>query len=268
MSIEVKEEFGKIMEGYRTNSKREPVRTIIYGAFGTGKTTCAVTGRPPILVHSFDPGGTKSVGSSDLIDNNLLALDRRYENEDPSNPTAYSKWGDEMNRLRRGGLCDKIGTFVLDSFTKYSEYAMNKVLMSSKTDFQGVAQLQDYNRLIATVKRDISVICSLPCDVVMTAHIDTDKDEITGRIETEMLAVGKLKRYVPLMFDEMYVSQVKNTSGGGKFELLTRSNGICKARTRIGSGKFDMFEEPNLMKLYDKAGLNASGVNNNTKGGE
>ena len=255
MAIDVKKEFSEIMGAYKGDDGREPIRTIIYGEFGTGKTMCSITGRTPILVHSFDPGGSKSIKDSPLIASSDLAIDRRFEVEDPNSPTAYTLWGNEFNRLNKAGAFNSIGTFVMDSFTTYSQLVMNKTLLSSSSNWKGVPTQQDYNRMMGAVRRDIQVITSLPCDIVLTAHIDLEKDEVSGVTKTEMLVVGKLKRYIPLLFDELYVSLSNNTSKGIKYQLLTQNDGNYQARTRIGKGKFGKYEEPNLNDLYKKAGV-------------
>jgi len=59
---------------------------------------------------------------------------------------------------------------------------------------------------------------------------------------------------IPSKFDEFYYLSAKEENGKIIRRLLTTINGKHEARTRIGSGKFDMYEEPDIKKLLKKAG--------------
>ena len=65
---------------------------------------------------------------------------------------------------------------------------------------------------------------------------------------------GKLSEKVPLVFDEKYVTRVKSSSSGVSYELLTRNDGYYKAETRMGGGKFEHSETPDIRALLRKAG--------------
>ena len=93
-----------------------------------------------------------------------------------------------------------------------------------------------------------------PCHVFVTGHIGLMKDEVSGKMETGLLMYGKLSEKVPLVFDEKYVTRVKSSSSGVSYELLTRNDGYYKAETRMGGGKFDPAETPNVKALLRKAG--------------
>ena len=67
-----------------------------------------------------------------------------------------------------------------------------------------------------------------------------------------MLA-GKLSEKVPLVFDEKYVSLVKNSSGGVNHTLLTKNDGYYKAETRMGGSRFEQNEKPDINALLRKA---------------
>ena len=47
-------------------------------------------------------------------------------------------------------------------------------------------------------------LLSLPCNVIFTAHIATEKDETTGQILRTPLMTGKLKNELPIYFAEVY----------------------------------------------------------------
>jgi len=76
--------------------------------------------------------------------------------------------------------------------------------------------------------------------------------------------VGKLKVRGPILFDEIYMAVTKATSKGAEYSLLTRNTGLYKARTRLGKGKFETYEQQDIKALLQKAGWESG----DKKGGE
>ncbi len=68
-------------------------------------------------------------------------------------------------------------------------------------------------------------------------------------------SIPSLKINVPLLFDEIYVAQSRDTSKGAEYKLLTQSTGRHEARTRIGGGVFDKEEPQDIKALMKKAGM-------------
>jgi hypothetical protein len=117
-----------------------------------------------------------------------------------------------------------------------------------------VPQQQDYLLQQITMVNLIKDLVNLPCDVVMTGHIGTDKDEVTGKMVASLFVSGKLTIKIPMLFSELYVATTKQTSKGVEYKLLTTTDGLYQARTRVGGGLFQDFEEPNIKALLKKAG--------------
>jgi hypothetical protein len=169
-------------------------------------------------------------------------------------PTSFELWDREYHRRKREGYFDQIGTYFLDSATTWASAAMNVVLKKSNR-LGGPPFQQDYLPAMSMIENAIKDMTTLPCDVILTAHLDVDKDEATGRMFVGPLFVGKLKQRIPLLFDELYCAQTKNTSAGVVYSLLTRSDGIFKARTRLGKGGlYEANEKPDIKALLKKAG--------------
>lgn len=252
MPLDIKKEFEEIRKMYDSQAQQKSFNALIYGDFGTGKTRLLKTCRLPVHVDSFDPGGTKTI-RDDIAGGKVLA-DVRYEVEDPMKPTAFALWDKEYHRRKRDGYFEQIGTYVIDSATTWASAAMNVVLQKASR-LGGPPYQQDYLPAMSMIENAIKDMATLPCDTILTAHLDVDKDEATGRMFVGPLFVGKLKQRIPLLFDELYCAQTKNTSAGVVFSLLTRSDGIFKARTRLGKeGLFLTNEEPNIKALLKKAG--------------
>lgn len=252
MAIDIKKEFADIQAMYNGQAQQATFSALVYSDFGAGKTEFTKTGRRPIHNDSFDPRGTKTV--RDEIAAGWYLADTRFEIEDPMKPSAFELWDREYHRRKREGYFDYIGTYVIDSATTWSSAAMN-VILKKAGRCGGSPQQNDYLPAMTMIENAIKDMLTLPCDVILTAHLDVDKDEATGKMFVGPLFVGKLKQRIPLLFDELYNLQVKRTAKGDEYQLLTRGDGIFKARTRLGKGGiFEAIEKPDIKGLLKKAG--------------
>ena len=253
MAIDATKEFAELQRMYKEQVQNKTFNAIIYGPMGSGKTHLLRTCRLPIFVDSFDPGGSKT--NSTIIEAGNMFVDTRWELEDPEKPGAFEAWDKEYDRRKRGEFFKQIGTYVIDSATTWAQTIMNVIL--KKAGRAGTFPFQqDYGPAMSILENAVRDFTSLPCDCILTAHEDIDKDEISGRMFVGPLFWGKLKGRLPLLFDEIYHAETKEKSGGViSYQLLTRSTGLVKARTRIGSGKFETYEPQDITALVKKAGL-------------
>lgn len=251
--IDLQQYRKEISEQYESNARTRTFNAIVYGEMGTGKTQLITTCPGPVLVHSFDPGGMITV--RDEIASGHIIADTRFENDTPKAPFVYQLWEKEFERLKREKIFEQVGTFVLDSATTWAQAIMNEILRRSGRPGT-FPQQNDYGPQMQCIENAIQEFTSLPCNTMLICHPDTDKDEIQGRLFAYPMLTGKLKRRIPVKYDECYVSITKNSAQGTNYFLLTQPDGIYTARTRLGrKGTFEKFEEPNIRNLLKKAGL-------------
>lgn len=256
MSLDIKKELGDLQTMYKDNARTGTYKSLIYGPMGSGKTNCLKTARLPVLVHSFDPGGTTTL--RDEITAGKVFADTRFEVEDATNPTAFVAWDKEYHRLKAGGMFDKIGTYCIDSATTWSGAAMNVTLKKAGRP-ASTPQQNDYLPTMVLLENAIKDITSLPCDIILICHEDTDKDEASGKMFVGPLFIGKLKYRIPILFDEIYYACTKESSAGVTYYFLTRATGLYKARTRLGKGGlFETYEKQDIKELLKKAGYDTS----------
>ncbi len=254
-TLNVETEWAKVTANYETN-KSKKADIIVIGHSGVGKTHLLRTCPQPVYVDSFDKGGSRGV-LSDMIDQGRIAVDDRWEIDDGLNPTAFKGWDDNFTRLMRSNFFDSIGTYAVDSMTSLSDAIMRKVLKDAgrankKPDFY-----EDYPAHHRIIRDAIMMIWSLPCYTILTGHIDVMQDSITGGIISSLMLPGKSAAKVPIHADEVYILEVKETKEGLERTLLTHNTGKLRARTRMGSRKFDIREPANIRALIKKAGFNA-----------
>lgn len=257
--MDINIEIAKLRETYSKKNYGSEFKLLGYGNKGSGKTTLIATGRRPIFIDSFDKGGTLSI--KEAIDAGWIIADVRWEEDDPLQPTAYTEWNRVFQERRRAKFFDQFGTYAMDSFTMFSQVALNQVLKKAGRA-GGIPQTgkgvdNDYIVQMLYIETAMAQILSLPCDVILTCHPDIEKDEESGRIiSVGPLITGKAKQRIPLAFSEMYYLKTDPKTDGIIYSMLTRLTNVYKASTRLGrGGRFDMYEKPDIKALLKKAGL-------------
>lgn len=226
------------------------VSFLICGKVGTGKTKILATAPKPVLIHSFDPGGTKSI-TSELASGEIII--ESFENEEDTSPTEYLRWGKHFDSLRRSGffkqLAEKGGTFCVDSATLWGEAALNVYSRGRK------ASPLNYMEQQLLIRDATKAIVNLPCHTILTAHIEPVRDEDDGKIMGhDIIMTGKNRTKVPMLFDEIYVMDVNETRQGKEYRVLTSSKSKYTARTRIGAGILNEYEPANISEILKKCG--------------
>lgn len=229
-------------------------RVLLYGGAGTGKTYSLRTFRLPLMVDSFDPGG--SICLSDYVAEGKALVRSAYEKEDWDKPTAFDAWCRDFDSAHSAGIFSQVGTYCLDSATTWAQAAMNVVLKKAGRAGQ-VPQQNDWYPQMIMLEKALRKIMDLPCDVVFIFHEDTEKDEILGSLKRGILATGKLKTRIPILFSEFYYAKTQRTSKGTEYMWQTQSDSQLYARSRnasIAKVKIDATEPADFRKLAIKWG--------------
>jgi phage nucleotide-binding protein len=225
----------------------EDLKVLVYGDSGTGKT-CFACGFPgPIMVLDFD-NKVSSAAAHYAGTDQLGQID--YENFAPVDEKGTS--GERANILLGEIKKDlKYKTIVLDSLTTFGDEMMkylmriNPGIKRNTTRGVQLPTLQDYGLARGFFKAFIQELLNIPCNIVVTAHIQIDKDEHTGAIVRSPMFAGKLAKELPIYFSEVYVSSVKDN----KYMAQTQSDYKFSCRTQIkGLGKDVPLEYAALVK--------------------
>lgn len=229
---------------YSTKQDNRKAKILLYGEWGTYKTTIAATAPRPILYHGFDPGGEKVKHIQDGVDDGSIIVDAEWQSRVMNeSDTKFSKWNKEYNGLKKDGVFDEIGTYVVDSLTTLQKLVVDASVESNKRNKQiskkmpfKVPQMRDYGVQDSAMEFVLSDILDRPCHVIVIAHAEVNeqansKGEIT-KIEHRPLITGKkLRGKLPMLFDEIWVTYLRGSTG----KVLTHPKGMYHARTRLGS---------------------------------
>lgn len=252
--LKVRKKAEELRKLYNEDPRNASFNALVLGESGSGKTFLLRTCRKPVHVDVFDPGGAK--GLHDLIEKGEVIADTRYGNEDPRRPTAFKAWMAEMRERAKMNYFEHLGTYCIDSSTTWADAIMHNILLAAGIAGESPRWSSDYVPQKTTIRNWLGELLSLPCDFILTGHLEASTDEVTGRTSFRYMTTGKAAVTIPLLFDEIYIMDPKKTSSGVEYRILTKSTGIHIARSRLAKNNLlDMYEEADIKKILKKAGM-------------
>lgn len=228
----------------------EGIKTLIYGDSGAGKTVAATSFPGPIFVHDFDgkvvsaanfwrTHNPEKLNQIEFETYNAIVGKDKWETIQKQYAT-FNGWLVQMQALVREGKPFPFKTVVLDSITTWSDLLLKEIMRQTKDKIKGPIQglddipgMQTYSVNTVHFKAQLNQLLSLPCNVVVTAHIEIDKDELTGRIERRPKATGKLATYLPIVFGEVYRQYVKIDGNNRRYLWQTQTDNEFNCRSQI-----------------------------------
>ena len=262
--LDARIEVERLRTRYAADPRQQSFRVLVTGESGTGKTHLLRTARRPVHIDSFDPGGTLVL--HDLIERGHIVVDTIYETEDRTDSTMFREWARNFEQRVKSKYFESFGTYALDSSTMWSEAIMNWILKEAKRTGTAPLWAHDYVPQKVEIQNWMRRILSLPCDVVVTGHLEGIyeaiilhrglKDQETVKVLTgyKYMTTGKGAVIIPLLFDEQWTTFAEEKGTSTEYKMITSKWGLYRARTRIGRGVFDTFEKPDIKLLLKKAG--------------
>lgn len=213
------------------------IHVLVYGKPTVGKSTFAATFPKPMLVLCCDPPVKASPylkgGEAGPItpwngvrfqevrgeEGGMVTRVEYYFDSNPTEPKAFMLLQQRLSVLPTEVDQGKWATVVLDSAT-FAELAARKMYQHHLE-----AGVKDPRKWYAGSTSEIEEIvmirlASLFCNVVVTAHVDEDKDELFGRFVYYPAFPGKLKCRVSSAYLETYHLNVSLDENGGRLRRL------------------------------------------------
>ena len=231
-------------------ANRPFIHVVDYGPPGSGKSTFAATFPKPMLVIAFDPLGKEGpylrrgivspemegevgqplvvVESKKNPGKTLVQVEFFHDTEVDADgkyrPVAYRQFLQRFPDLYQEVRDQKWATIVIDTLTfmelsarKLSQYDLDKTSREPRRWFAA-----------STDMLEEAIMCrlgGLRTNVVILAHVDSDKDEVAGRMVFNPAAPGRLRLRLGGGYPEVYVSHVKRDEKGGiSYVLQTRAD--------------------------------------------
>lgn len=248
-----------LLQAYQDDPSQSKVHCLIVGDKNVGKTSILKTAPKPVLIFSFDPGGTivliKEKECGDIIVINC-------ENDNVQNPVAYMKFQNEFNRLGNADFYNDIATVVIDPVTSFNDCAIWQVRKKEgkimpamdvmSTDKTSMAY-RDWDTMLSMYAMWARRFSALPCHTFWMGHILRDFDDVRKTHIIKLMITGQAKDRVMNLIPDLWFMKI--SAKGERYLLMDYEDG-CPAGTKIGSeGRFEKHEKPDIKYLLKKAGL-------------
>jgi len=215
------------------------LKILIEADSGVGKTCTAATFPGKVLILDFDGKADsaaaylRSKGLTEQLNNIEV---EQFPSHLQGNPIEKLMLliNQKLIPQQKSGKME-FQTLVLDSITTFSAATLRHIVKTNpgiKRTVSAQGQqpgLQDYGVLRREFQQLIPGLLSLPCNVVMLAHLAIEKDEATGQIFRHAMMDGSFARELPIYFKEVWRMYVKD----GKRIAQTQSDQMFNCRSQI-----------------------------------
>jgi len=214
----------------------ERIKCLVYGEAGTGKTCFGCSFPTPIFVADFDGKINSSarfhsherVSQIDFEDFRLGRKDDR----------PFDRFEKSLVELETASKAGKLPfqTVVVDSLTQYADAMLKELMHRNPTNRfkQNLPSQQDYHIFSIEFKNFLMRILALECNVVVTAHIQIIKDDLTGEIlRMPQLPGSKLPKWLPVAFEEVYRTFTKMSQSKIGYFAQTQADNMYACRSQI-----------------------------------
>lgn len=216
------------------------IKLLLLGDSGAGKTCGSCTFPGPVYLADFDgkAGSAASFfkGQDDILKNVEVVNYKVSE----SMPYPAKNFNLFLSSLQKNNEFP-YRTIVVDSLTIFVEETLrwlikeNQHIPRPKSYVTNLTCPTDYNLLQLYLKELLGYVLNFPCNVIFTAHIAIEKDEMTGEILRIPLMPGKLAKKLPIYFEEvwrLYVNRdgkrVVQTDPDHRFSICRRQLNVPK----------------------------------------
>ena len=243
-----------------------PVKALFYGEAGIGKTVLLCSG-------AADP----RIGPELLLnlESGLLSVQSKVETvgegkdtftlEEVMTPPEKGKVKavkitnpDQLMRVLDGlyDMPHEYKTVMIDSLTELNYNNLSDVVLNNTKNIDhDIPTIQDYGKSAAQMRRIIRYFRDLPMNVIFSALVQTNKNELTGEITNLPSLTGKLSLEVPALLDIVGYMTMKKIEGEFHRVLWFQPYDNAIAKDRSEGGKLgDFMEDPTLPKIFDSLG--------------
>lgn len=242
--------FQKLQEAQIESQKK--VTCLLVGAPAVGKTPLLATAPKPVLIHSFDPSGSLSIPrQSDIY------IDTSFEDENVTRPQAFKRWHTAYQQLKANKAFDQISTYCVDSLSLFIDSIINEVMINAKSPNSPPGQ-REWGDIFVTLRKWIKDILSLPCHVILTAHLVSTSDGDGNSIE-QMSLPTQMRARIPAMVSEIYRLYLKNIPGIGPtqcIQIMPSPAFPARSKKLMLAGNIEReIVKPNLNEIFNKPSL-------------
>lgn len=217
-----------------------PVKALIYGQSGAGKTTLARTLKEPTLIISAE-SGLLSLGSTNI---DYIDLNLDNEGQPIAKELRYNRLIEIYKFLQTNEAQAKYKNVFLDSLSELGDNVLDTMKQKHVNSKDGFKVWGDFGETMINVIRAFRDLQHY--NVFMSCLEELDKDEMSKRFYGPQMPGKIAKEFLVPAFDlVMRLAFVE-----GKRVLITQGTETVKAKDR--SGKLNPIEQPDLSVVMEK----------------
>jgi hypothetical protein len=217
--------------------QREPC-VLVVGGIGVGKTTQFLTLEGKKFMYCFDPGSREAlkdgpvdcvefIADHEDLDLSVQTLKKeggvtvRDKPRKKLEPKTYIRWEADFNERIEKKFFEPYRWIGVDSSTTFLEIIMDRVLFLNNRLGKHPEQ-PDWTAQMNLFKHICRVLTEMEnCALYLTAHVETMKNEVTGRTYGQIIMTGKLRTRIPLLFSHIYALDCGKGKDGVAYTLQT-----------------------------------------------
>ena len=240
---------------------------LVIGQTGSGKTTLFTTLPGKKFMYIFDPNALNSIQGQDIdyelftpdvLDLKAKSLKKNVEDRatERLEPTTYVSWEQDFEWRIKSGFFNDYDALGFDSLTTFSDIVMDRIQFLNGR-FGRQPEQDDWAAQINTIKKVIRAATSLPLNFFATAHKDLKQDQLTKKVEYQIVLPGQLRVKLPLLFSEIYnCDVVMNDKGKSEYRIQTKPDRYHPvARCTLGLDQFADVTVPRGSKDNSQYGI-------------
>lgn len=215
------------------------LNVFIYGDGGVGKTVFAATS-PSTLVLDCDKSSRSLLNHAPLRSTPVMKVLRLKDID----------WVFKKLLTNHPSLA-WVKTVVIDNFSELQKMTLKELLVQKGLS-TGTTQLTptqpDYQLNTDLLRTILTSFRDLPRNVVVTSHVERDKDGIDGHVFLRPALTPKLAETIEGIFDILGLMWVETEDNKRTHKLQVVPSRLVKAKTRVGGLPF-VIENPTMAML-------------------
>ena len=187
---------------------------LVIGETGSGKTSLFSTLPGKKFMYIFDPNALNTLQGQDvdyelftpdILNMNVISLSKGVgdTSQKKLEPRTYVDWEKDFEDKLANGFFDDYDAIGFDSLTTFADLVMDRVLYLNGR-FGKQPEQPDWSAQINTIKNVFRQATSLNKMIFATAHKDLKQDELTRKVQYNIVLPGQLRIKLPLLFSEIY----------------------------------------------------------------
>lgn len=218
---------------------RLPQSFLIVGSPGTAKTTLALQLPKPFILDCDDnlSGPVRYLKSLNKL-NGPVFFDTPLRLADGKPCPREQQYDRSIALLKEACESPQVETLILDTLTSFTEMMFTKTLIvngkklgDNVRTFDPKFEYAEWHTFLKIFTQTIYWLKSSGKRICLTAHIEVDKDELTGTLFKFLKCPGQFRNTISGLFEEVWECYIESTGAGSTAKAVRKVRTSPDARS-------------------------------------